>query len=68
MHQAGFEPAHPEIVGLKSTALDHSAIGARFFVFYFTHTPAITPNPTQPTFFLIYIFLFCFDFYIMENK
>ena len=28
MHQAGFEPAHPEIVGLKSTALDHSAIGA----------------------------------------
>ncbi len=22
---AGFEPAHPEIVGLKSTALDHSA-------------------------------------------
>ena len=29
MHQAGFEPAHPEIVGLKSTALDHSAIGAK---------------------------------------
>ena len=28
MHQAGFEPAHPEIVGLKSTALDHSAIDA----------------------------------------
>jgi len=25
MHRAGFEPAHPEIVGLKSTALDHSA-------------------------------------------
>jgi hypothetical protein len=30
LHQAGFEPAHPEIVGLKSTALDHSAIGAHF--------------------------------------
>jgi hypothetical protein len=29
MRQAGFEPAHPEIVGLKSTALDHSAIGAK---------------------------------------
>ena len=25
MHEAGVEPAHPEIVGLKSTALDHSA-------------------------------------------
>ena len=25
MYRAGFEPAHPEIVGLKSTALDHSA-------------------------------------------
>jgi hypothetical protein len=25
MYHAGFEPAHPEIVGLKSTALDHSA-------------------------------------------
>ena len=23
---AGFEPAHPKIVGLKSTALDHSAM------------------------------------------
>ena len=29
MHRAGFEPAHPEIVGLKSTALDHSANDAR---------------------------------------
>jgi hypothetical protein len=29
LHQAGFEPAHPEIVGLKSTALDHSAIDAK---------------------------------------
>ena len=28
MREAGFEPAHPEIVGLKSTALDHSAIRA----------------------------------------
>jgi hypothetical protein len=36
MHGAGFEPAHPEIVGLKSTALDHSAIRAiTFFYFYF---------------------------------
>ena len=26
MDQVGFEPTHPEIVGLKSTALDHSAI------------------------------------------
>ena len=29
LRQAGFEPAHPEIVGLKSTALDHSAIDAK---------------------------------------
>ena len=28
LREAGFEPAHPEIVGLKSTALDHSAIRA----------------------------------------
>ena len=30
MREAGFEPAHPEIVGLKSTALDHSAIRAKW--------------------------------------
>ena len=37
MHEAGVEPAHPEIVGLKSTALDHSAIRAKslYFGFYF---------------------------------
>ncbi len=37
MREAGFEPAHPEIVGLKSTALDHSAIRAisHFFIFIF---------------------------------
>jgi|Laugresu1bdmlbsd_1035121.scaffolds.fasta_scaffold07481_5 hypothetical protein len=34
MREAGFEPAHPEIVGLKSTALDHSAIRAQLFLFY----------------------------------
>ena len=28
MHGEGFEPSHPKIVGLKSTALDHSAIRA----------------------------------------
>ena len=28
MHRAGFEPAPPKRVGLESTALDHSAIGA----------------------------------------
>ncbi len=32
MREAGFEPAHPEIVGLKSTALDHSAIRAKYWV------------------------------------
>ncbi len=37
MHGAGFEPAHPEIVGLKSTALDHSAIRARVTIFYFIY-------------------------------
>ena len=39
MREAGFEPAHPEIVGLKSTALDHSAIRAkrRFSHFYYYH-------------------------------
>ena len=31
MREAGFEPAHPEIVGLKSTALDRSAIRAQYF-------------------------------------
>ena len=29
MVPAGFEPAHPKIVDLKSTALDHSAIVAQ---------------------------------------
>ena len=29
VREAGFEPAHPEIVGLKSTALDHSTIRAK---------------------------------------
>ena len=28
MHEEGFEPSHLTIVGLKSTALDHSAIRA----------------------------------------
>ena len=40
MRQAGFEPAHPEIVGLKSTALDHSAIDAtlyKHFIFFSLH-------------------------------
>ena len=38
MREAGFEPAHPEIVGLKSTALDHSAIRATCVIyFYFYH-------------------------------
>ena len=31
MHEEGFEPSHHLIVGLKSTALDHSAIHALFF-------------------------------------
>ena len=31
VREAGFEPAHPEIVGLKSTALDHSAIRAKHY-------------------------------------
>ena len=31
---AGFEPAHPKIVGLKSTALDHSAM-MTFYLFPF---------------------------------
>jgi hypothetical protein len=41
MRQAGFEPAHPEIVGLKSTALDHSAIDAtlyKHFIFFSLRT------------------------------
>ena len=29
MHEEGFEPSHRMIVGLKSTALDHSAIRAK---------------------------------------
>ena len=40
MREAGFEPAHPEIVGLKSTALDHSAIRAkRRFVTFLLLSP-----------------------------
>jgi hypothetical protein len=70
MHQAGFEPAHPEIVGLKSTALDHSAIGASFFcILLITHTRALAPPPSQIHFFFDLHFLFCFTFfYRMENK
>jgi hypothetical protein len=46
MREAGFEPAHPEIVGLKSTALDHSAIRAKysstlFLFFSFAFFPSI---------------------------
>ena len=51
MREAGFEPAHPEIVGLKSTALDHSAIRANivtychklFWVFYFWFICILVP-------------------------
>jgi hypothetical protein len=46
LHQAGFEPAHPEIVGLKSTALDHSAIGAFGLVFGFY---SMFPRPVRHT-------------------
>ena len=35
MREAGFEPAHPEIVGLKSTALDRSAIRAQHYFYRF---------------------------------
>ncbi len=35
MREAGFEPAHPEIVGLKSTALDRSAIRAQHYFYGF---------------------------------
>ena len=41
MREAGFEPAHPEIVGLKSTALDHSAIRAKrrlSHFYYYRHS------------------------------
>ena len=41
MREAGFEPAHPEIVGLKSTALDHSAIRATIIFYGRTNTPSI---------------------------
>ena len=44
MREAGFEPAHPEIVGLKSTALDHSAIRAQH-IFYFIFSEEATPHP-----------------------
>ena len=32
MHREGFEPSHLTIVGLKSTALDHSAICAKILI------------------------------------
>ena len=32
MHGAGFEPAHPEIVELKSTAFTNSATRAHYYV------------------------------------
>ena len=46
MREAGFEPAHPEIVGLKSTALDHSAIRAQthIFIFWFYWGSNTPPN------------------------
>jgi hypothetical protein len=45
MREAGFEPAHPEIVGLKSTALDHSAIRANicFFILFIYAGPTFSP-------------------------
>ena len=46
MREAGFEPAHPEIVGLKSTALDHSAIRAQHYFFGFCFFWKGVPPPT----------------------
>jgi hypothetical protein len=45
MRQAGFEPAHPEIVGLKSTALDHSAIDAKTFKKIYCSLRGLNPRP-----------------------
>ncbi len=53
MREAGFEPAHPEIVGLKSTALDHSAIRAHTILF---------------TLFLFLLLLFYFYFYFFGEE
>jgi hypothetical protein len=44
MREAGFEPAHPEIVGLKSTALDHSAIRAKWRLSHFYYYRHIQKN------------------------
>ena len=44
MVTAGFEPAHPEIVGLKSTALDHSA---KLPYFYNHNTTVFFGNITK---------------------
>ena len=35
MVSAGFEPAHPKIVELESTALDHSAIAPYLLIIFF---------------------------------
>ena len=46
MHGEGFEPSHPKIVGLKSTALDHSAIRAinSFTTYSGLFIPCYAPN------------------------
>ena len=61
MVTAGFEPAHPEIVGLKSTALDHSAKLPYLQQFFLETSPRFEPRtsdvvctfavalPTRPT-------------------
>ncbi len=49
MREAGFEPAHPEIVGLKSTALDHSAIRATFFIPFYSFLVCRGPFPSVYT-------------------
>ena len=56
MREAGFEPAHPEIVGLKSTALDHSAIRATFFISFLFLFFGVLFTPISYTSFLFKLF------------
>ena len=58
MREAGFEPAHPEIVGLKSTALDHSAIRAKRRLSHFYYYCPILQKTTKVTFTLYYNYSF----------
>ena len=55
MHGEGFEPSHLTIVGLKSTALDHSAI--RAIIYRFLPYGKLTKRKETISFIFKYLFV-----------